>query len=81
MNAPPVVGKHVEHAQDEDEESGRPLSLETDGNHPGCTQPGDRQEHSSEAPLSLNEESQKEEDEQDAAGKEEADDQRNRLER
>ena len=72
MNAPPVVGEHVEHAQDENEESGRPLGLEPDRNHTACTQPNDRHEHSPEAPLSLDHESQKQEDEQNAAGKKEA---------
>jgi len=71
MNAPPVVRKHVEHAQDEDEETGRPLGLEPDGNHTACTQPDDRHEYSSKAPLSLNNESQEEEDEQNATGEEE----------
>jgi len=75
MNAPPVIGKYVEHAQNEDEESGRPFSLEPDGDHTACAQADDRHKHSPEAPLSLNDESQKEEDEQDAASKEEADNQ------
>ena len=79
MDAPPVVGKHVEHAQDQDEESSRPFSLEADGDHPACTQTDDRHEHSSKAPLSLDDESQKEEDEQDATGEEEADNRRNPL--
>lgn len=79
MDAPPVVDKYVEHAQDEDEESGRPFCLETDGDHPACTQTDDRHEYSPEAPLSLNDESQEEEDEQDATGKKEAGNQRNPL--
>ena len=62
MNAPPVVGEHVEHAQDEDEEGGRPLGLEPDRNHPACTQTDDRHEHPPDAPLSLDDESQKQED-------------------
>jgi len=77
MNAPPVVGEHVEHAQDKDEERGRPFSLESDGDHAACTQPDDRHKHSPKRPLSLNDESQKEEDEQNATGKEEAANQRN----
>ena len=77
MNAPPVVGKHVEHTQDEDEEGSRPFSLETDGDHTTCAQADDRHKHSPETPLSLNDESQKEEDEQNATGKEEAANQRN----
>ena len=72
MHAPPVVGKHVEHAQDEDEESGRPFSLESDGDHAACTEADDRHKHSPKSPLSLNNEPQKEEDEQNATGKEEA---------
>jgi hypothetical protein len=79
MNAPPVVGKYVEHAQDEDEESGRPFGLEADGNHTARTQPNDRHEYPPDAPLSLDDESQKEEDEQDTTGKEEADNQGNPL--
>lgn len=71
MHAPPVIGEHVEHAQDEDEESGRPLGFESDSNHAARTQPDDRHKHSSNAPLSLDDESQKEEDKQDATGKKE----------
>jgi len=63
MNAPPVVHKHVERAQDEDEESSRPLGLEPHGHHTACTQTNDRHEYSPDAPLSLNDESQKQEDE------------------
>ena len=72
MNAPPVIGKHVEHAQDEHQESSRPLGLEPDGNHAACSQADNRHEYSPDAPLSLNDESQKEEDEKDATGKKEA---------
>jgi len=80
MNAPPVVDKYVEHAQDENEESGRPLGLEADGNHATCTQTDDRHEYSPDAPLSSEHESQEKEDEQDPTGKEEAGNQRNPLE-
>jgi hypothetical protein len=76
MDAPPVVGKHVEHAQDEHEERGRPLGLEPYRNHTARAQPNDRHEHPPDAPLSLNHESQKEEDEQDPTGKKEAANQR-----
>jgi len=72
VDAPPVICKHVEHAQDKDEESGRPLGLESDSDHAACSQPNDRHKHSSDAPLSLNDKSQKEEDEQDATGEKEA---------
>jgi len=72
MYAPPVVGEHVEHAQEEDEESSRPLRFEADSNHTARSQTNDRHKHSSNAPLSLNHESQKEEDEQDPTGKKEA---------
>ena len=63
MYAPPIVGEHVEHAQDEHEESRRPLGLEPDRNHTARTQTYDRHKHSPDAPLPLNDESQKEEDE------------------
>lgn len=76
MDAPPVVGEHIEHAQDEDEESGRPLRLEPNGDHTTCSQPDDRHERSADAPLSLNHKSQEEEDEQDAAGKKETSNQK-----
>jgi hypothetical protein len=71
VDAPPVIGEHVEHAQDQDEESGRPLRLESHRNHPARTQPDDRHKHSSDAPLSLDDESQKQEDEQDTTGEKE----------
>jgi len=80
MNAPPVVGEHIEHAQDEDEESSRPFGLEPDSDHTTCSQPDDRHKYSPDAPLSLDDKSQKEEDEQDAAGKKEAGNQINPLE-
>ena len=72
MNAPPVVGEHVEHAQDEDEESGRPLGLESYRNHTARCQPHDRHQESPNAPLALDHEPQEEEDEQDPTGKKEA---------
>ena len=72
MNAPPVVREHVEHAQNEHEESCGPLGLEPDSNHPACSQADDRHKHSSDAPLPLNDESQKQEDEQNPTGKKEA---------
>jgi hypothetical protein len=72
MNAPPVVREHIERAQDEDEESGRPFRLEPYRNHTARSQPHDRYQHSRDAPLPLNDESQKQEDEQDPAGKKEA---------
>jgi hypothetical protein len=76
VNAPPVVCEHVEHAQDEDEEGGGPFGFEPDGDHAACGQSDDRHKHSPDAPLPLDHESQKEEDEQDATGKEEAGDQK-----
>ena len=76
MDAPPVIREHVENAQDEDEEGGRPLGFEPDGNHTACAQSDDRHKYSPDAPLPLDHESQKEEDEQDPAGKEEAGDQK-----
>lgn len=72
MNAPPVVDKHIERAQDEDEESSRPLGFEPYRDHAARSQPYDRHQHSCDAPLSLNDESQKEEDKQDATRKKEA---------
>lgn len=76
MNAPPVVGEHIERAKDEDEETGRPFSLEPYRNHTACAQSDDRHQHSPDSPLSLNDESQEEEDEQHPTGKKEADDQK-----
>ena len=76
MDTPPVVGEHIERAQDENEEGGRPFRLEPDGDHTTCSQSDDRDEHSPDAPLPLDDKSQKEEDEQDAAGKKEADNQK-----
>lgn len=72
MNAPPVISEHVEHAQDQHQERRRPLCFEPDGNHPASTQPDDRHQHPPDAPLPLDDESQKEEDEQYATGEQEA---------
>lgn len=43
MQAPPVVHKHVGHAQHGDQQAGAPLGLETDGDHDtsGETEEGD----------------------------------------
>jgi len=71
MNAPPIVDEHVERAQDQDKESGRPLGLEPYRNHTARPQAYDRHQHSPDPPLSLNDEPQKEEDEQDATGEKE----------
>ena len=72
VDAPPVVDKDVEDAEDEDEERGRPLGLEADGNHRARGETDERHKEPSDAPLAAEGEANEEENEQDASRKEEA---------
>jgi hypothetical protein len=68
----PVVDEDVEHAQEGNEEASAPFSLESNSNHDTRSQSNDRDDHSCERPFSLEDESDKEEDEEDSAGQLEA---------
>jgi hypothetical protein len=72
VHAPPVVGKDVEHAEDQDEERRAPFRLEAHSNHAACRQPDNRHEEPHERPLSLDDEAEEQEDQEDTTGKEEA---------
>ena len=72
VDAPPVVDKHVEDAQERDEETGTPLGLESDGYHDTRAESDNRDEHSGNGPVALEDEADEEEDEEDSAGELEA---------
>lgn len=72
MYRPPVVGEYIEDTEHENQEYSSPFGLESDSNHAAGTKTKDRNKETSNAPLSLEDETKEEEDEQDTAGKEEA---------
>lgn len=72
VHRPEVVRDDVEDAEDKDEEGGGPLGLEADGNHDARDEADDRDEHAPDAPFSLDDEAQEEEDQENAACEEEA---------
>lgn len=72
MNSPPIVGENVENAQHHNKECGRPLGLETNGNHDTSGKTNDRNKNAHEAPFALKNEAKEKEDQEDSAGKEEA---------
>jgi hypothetical protein len=63
VNTPPVVGEHVEDAEDDDKERGGPFGLETDGDHDASSEPKNGDKETCDAPLSLENESEEQEDE------------------
>lgn len=71
MNSPPIVGENVENAQHHNKECGRPLGLETNGNHDTSGKTNDRNKNAHEAPFALKNEAKEKEDQEDSAGKEE----------
>lgn len=71
-DTPPVVRKDVEDAENEDKEACRPLGLEADCNHAASSKSDDRNKDTPNAPLTLENETEEEEDKEDATGKEEA---------
>jgi len=71
MHAPPVVNKHVEHAQNHHEEDGGPLGFEADGYHPAGTETEKGDDHSCDAPCALDAEPEEQEDEEDTASEQE----------
>ena len=72
VDTPPVVDENVERAEYEYKEGGRPLCLETDGNHSARHQADQGDKHADEAPLSSEDEPNEEEDQEHASRKEEA---------
>lgn len=66
VQAPPVVDEDVEQAEEDDEESGRPLGLETDDDHATGDEAKDGNDDAGKGPFTSNEEADKEEDEQDS---------------
>lgn len=71
VHAPPVVGKHIEDTQNDNEEDGGPLGLEANGDHAagGKTEYGN--EYSGDAPCALEDEPEKQEYEENTAGEQE----------
>lgn len=71
MYAPPVVGKDIEHAQDDDQKGCGPLGFETDSDHDACGKTEERDEYTTYTPFALKNESKEQENEQDTSSKEE----------
>jgi len=71
VHAPPVVGKYVEDAQNHNEEDGGPLGFEANSNHTagGKTEYGDK--YPGNAPCTLKDEPEEQEDEENTAGEQE----------
>lgn len=72
MHSPEVVCNDVEDAQHNDKESSRPLGLEANRNHNTGNQADYGNENAADAPGTLDNESEEEENEQNAPSKEEA---------
>jgi hypothetical protein len=72
VNAPPVVCKDVEDTENEHKETGRPLGLEPNRDHDTGSETKDGDNHSHEGPLTLDDESEEEEDQEHTTGQEEA---------
>lgn len=71
MYTPPIVGEDVEDTQYDDQEGGRPLGFEADSNHDARGKTEQRDKYTTYAPFALKNESNEQEYEQDASGKEE----------
>lgn len=67
MHGPPVVDEEVEDAQHDDEEDGGKLGLVPYSDHDAGGEADDRDEHPREAELAVEDESDEEEDEENAA--------------
>jgi hypothetical protein len=70
--APPVVCEHVKYAQNDDKEDSRPLGFEADGYHAASSETEERDEYSCNAPSTLEDKAEEQEDEEDTTGKQEA---------
>jgi len=71
VDAPPVVGEHIEDAQNDNEEDSRPFGFETNSDHAAGGETKERNEHPCNAPCTLDDESEEQEDQEDTAGKQE----------
>lgn len=67
MHAPPVVHDDIEDGEEDDQECGRPLGLETHGDHDAGGEPDQREDQSCKGPLSLEGDSDEKEDQKDSA--------------
>lgn len=68
VDRPEVVDEEVEDAENHDQETGAPASLEADNNHDAGTQAEHRDDDTCQGPLALNDETDEKEDEQHSAG-------------
>lgn len=71
VDGPPVVGKDIENAQDEDKEASRPLRLEADRNHNASAHADNGDQNTHDRPFTLDDESEEQEDEENTSGEEE----------
>jgi len=63
MYAPPVICKHVEDTENDNEEDSGPLGFEADGYHTASSKTKKRNEHPGDTPFSLEDESKEQENE------------------
>lgn len=73
VHRPPVVDGNIEDGEEDDKEGCRPLGFEAHGDHDASDEPDERHQCAPNAPFSLDDEAEEEKDEENAAGKEEAD--------
>lgn len=68
MDRPEVVDKQVEDAQKQNQETGAPTSLESDGNHDAGTKTEDGDQDTRHRPGTLDHKANEKEDKEDSAG-------------
>lgn len=68
MHTPKVVDQQVHHTEHENQEDSRQPSLETHNNHDASYKSNHREHYPGQAPLTMEDEADKEEDEQDSSG-------------
>lgn len=69
FHTPPVVGENVEDAQNNDQERSGPLGLETNRNHGASDKTNYGNQKAHKAPLTLNDETKEEENQENATSK------------
>jgi len=69
VNAPPIIGKYVEDGQQYNQEGCGPLGLETNSDHDAGGEAEQRHEDTTDAPRTLEDKANEEEDQEDTASK------------
>jgi hypothetical protein len=71
VHTPPIIRKHIEHAQYKNKESCRPLGLESNSHHSTGGEAYDRDKYPSESPFTLEYKAQEKEDKKNTTCKKE----------